>query len=1782
MKRFLSILILLLFPVLSDAGSFDLPTGTSASDTLKSRLEEIFLNPPVYGNSKGRSEKERRKINSRLEELWDKYWDKYEDAKTLVQQRAALNDIIDFSSKNRLDSSLLEAYKELYDSYVDQNYKWEDSIRNVVAGKIEDYGNNLMTCLFYLHDNFPSALLDKKKYIRTHKEELMKTRTASLYDKFSVGRCLGGLDLPVIPYIQNDYEYLLWYDFFENDRDNRLREYISDMHPQTELYEVAKFLNSDMLESSIDCTSILEKYRGTLLEFYMRSIPFISSRYDRYFLDPSLNLSKLYPDCCTLIEDVETAENKYTAHKDCLRDLRLKLQLEKSKMEAKRASCYIENGKVYVVMLNVDKAVFSISRPAKRNKEPEVIFKKEVRGNKRGVGIKDTVSFDCPSFADGRYELNLDYEGKRLSETSKGYSQKTISAMIVRAPEGYWFLASDYKTGKPLQNYYLTLYQADETILEGAKNSFVTRLCSSEIKADTSGFILLDGEIGERIAEFEKSVESMYNKARGQILALEASYTDENGILRRSQYVGVDRPYGERYVNKPQALVMTDNVIYHPKDSLKFKVVVYEGSQYTSFKTSDSGDTIKVRLLDQEEIVVDSTFLTLNSFGSASAAFLIPEGKKNGRWCLIVGKGQSSYVGGIVVRVDDYALPTYSVELDRCYTMLNVGDTIRVTGRITGYSGHPVTDAKVKMAVELYDPEEGYTVLSERAIHPLEGGRIEEKFVADASGKYFIAILVTDKSGETVGSSTNCYVNTKDVVCSLHLVNNTAGDSYPTLAKILCSDTAIFEVHTWPNVTRWNESWDIPYKFRIWDMEGNVVFSRDNIHEHRLKLDLSAFEDGYYRAEAFYDKPKYYKTDYFLLIRDTLPKGVDAVFIYPDSRVSENDSIRILIGIREEVYLTAAVTAGPAVTDWRFIHFKPNAGNRLQKISFAYKDSYPDAVTASIHYSRNGHLQSWERVFTKSSRTLDMKVQSVEFKDELSPSEEYRFSFKLSSSENAEAVASAYDIAADALLGYDSKWETVSLSVPSARSFVSAYSGAGDLNRGFEDYRTGILRSVQSAVGSAVKYVGGALRSDFKDALFFIPHIVSKDSTISFTFKTSDKLSTYHLNLFAHTRDMHNAFFRRDFTVTLPLKVSISQPRYLYRGDKYDISATVSAKEENAEGAKDGKVVEVYNGQAAIQAYCRDSLLLSYTDNLKLSSGTSSSFNDVVAVGSGVDTIGLKVSYLSDKHSDAVLVKIPVFDNTQKITEAHSAVLLHNSDRTASVAHLKDRFTAMNPDGALEKEETYSDILAGLLDKHSTAKDLDVISVMDAFCFSKMASSDLKGMDLPDTLWNNLLSFRNLDGGFGWFKQMRSSQAITAAVLERFALLRDSGYEIPDLTQTLKYLDSTQFEIEWPWWFGLVNSQYVYVRSLYPEVPFKAGRTASSVNNYGRFRTWIRNYLNPPKDNGKRAVSRKAGKQAGFIDFDKSNVLEKASRTVVLRNLMSSEAGRSLIKSWAGKSYSQKALQNTIDKDVFQITDYAVHHPDGGTYYPNAAMPFKGNIENEAYTHSMISDALSGYAGANNSDLGQTASRIADQVRLWLMLQAQTQDWDKNFYFINAVRSMSMASDSIRKTSVLTLSKTEEMPFSHIKASQNGMTVERVFYRDNEILKPGDTLRRGDRIRAEYRIWNKENRSFVKLTAPREACLMPVNQLSGQSYGLKSLMVNNWFEFAPSLYRNVKKDRTEYFFDVLSEEKTVIKEDFYVVQDGVFSAPVVEIESLYAPAYRANDSFKGSLPVERE
>ena len=162
---------------------------------------------------------------------------------------------------------------------------------------------------------------------------------------------------------------------------------------------------------------------------------------------------------------------------------------------------------------------------------------------------------------------------------------------------------------------------------------------------------------------------------------------------------------------------------------------------------------------------------------------------------------------------------------------------------------------------------------------------------------------------------------------------------------------------------------------------------------------------------------------------------------------------------------------------------------------------------------------------------------------------------------------------------------------------------------------------------------------------------------------------------------------------------------------------------------------------------------------------------------------------------------------------------------------------------------------------------------------------------------------------------------------------------------------------------------------------------------------------------------------------------------------------------------------------------------------------------------------------------------------------------------------------------MLALSATYEAPLDKIKASGNGFTIGRKFFREGKEIKPGDEVAVGDKITVQYEIWNGENRSFVKVTAGREASLSPVQQLSGHiGYGfIVPLRRGFVWSFTPQGYRNVKAAATEYYFDSYPEEKTTLSEEFFVVRAGAFVAPVTVIESLYAPHYRANSASRPPL-----
>ena len=522
-----------------------------------------------------------------------------------------------------------------------------------------------------------------------------------------------------------------------------------------------------------------------------------------------------------------------------------------------------------------------------------------------------------------------------------------------------------------------------------------------------------------------------------------------------------------------------------------------------------------------------------------------------------------------------------------------------------------------------------------------------------------------------------------------------------------------------------------------------------------------------------------------------------------------------------------------------------------------------------------------------------------------------------------------------------------------------------------------------------------------------------------------------------------------------------------------------------------------------------------------------------------VRTLGFRIVFEGDDFSDGMFAQVPVCPAEQTLVETHSAVLLPEADTLAVLEGLRASFVNTSPHGAEYLEYRLMDMFHDMIPEPSRAESRDAISQSEAMVVNLVAAC-LKDegtaagyVDAFMEAAGILLECADADGGLSWFAGGRPSPFVTALVLDRYAAIRDRGLleqvyglkgkdalEALDnaVVSALRYLDG--LFLKNGKCTALTAGQYLYVRSKYSGVI-------------------------PDEDcMGRRSVKKMLKEMGG-------DMLGKVMRVDIIRNLP--KTGR-----W---------MRIQMEKDVESLLEYAVNHPSGGIYFPNAVMPWRGFIESEAYAHAMICDLF--------HDLGY--DDLADGIRLWLMLQRETQNWRETAGFAEAAAAASDASESIRDVRVAVLRKSFVKPFDDVRPSGNGLRVS-VRYFKNVISESGDRMLRvevkdgesvvaGEKIHAEYKVWSRDNRSYVRFSAPRHACFRPVEQLSG-------------FFWGPYGYREVKNDRTLYWIETLPEEDVTISEEFYVSQTGTFAAPSLEIETISAPHYRAVGGSRRSFRSE--
>ena len=1750
-------------------------------------------------------------------------WKQYEEAsKADRPQKEAeiLSKIKAEAQKQHLAADFYDAAVKYVESVQRRDWKQRETLRENLKKEVETFADPMVTYLWM--GDFGNASSDERwAFVQNRADAFRAGHNTALYR--GIGGLMGGA---MKDFVASDYEYVLWnllgsrrYDDPEKDELYRaLKEEVAGKYPgegYLAYYVANRTSGKDARKAALE--AVAEKYAGKAVAFWPRQ-----ELLRQEFSD--LNEAKagqgpyqaLYHKCLTYEKErgaLKGDEAKIAKGCEGVKGL-------VNTLTAKDLNVSLQDKQVCVTFRNLDKATLTL------REDKKTVKTWNLTNPARSFFVNDTVKVALPELGDGSYTLEA-VNGK-ITGTA-WYNQHNLSLAVRREAGGYAAYVTDYLTGKPLDKVKLILWKGDKEVL------------SETVRMD--GFTLLP----KKFLDTVKGGRNVYHTLTAE--------TGSGKNLLASRRVSVHWYSDDRDDDKPQdglfCNLYKDRGAYNPGDVLQFKAVVYEGDLVDRISVVPD-KTVEVILFNSEDKELDRLKLKTNAFGSVSGSFTLPKGERNGYFHIEVKSGKKDLEYDSF-RVDEFVLPTFTLSFDPNDKLYLKGDEVVIKGKVKSYSGHSLTGADLAVKVERWG-----NVILERHIQPEADGTFSFAFPAEDTGWYNAEVTVTDATGEMQEFDTGVYVS-ESISVSLSMENAAAGEFVmmeekdasepyrygrrwrPSPSKYIATGE-VARVKMQVDNSDGNQI-DVPVHYQLIAEDSTVVRSGKAASGEVVDIDLKGLPDGLYSLVGkASERETEDESKCWILKLSPDGKVLDApvrrVFLTGSEDVPMGEKIRLTMGTADgaEYAIVTLFGKGRQVLETRKVQLKGARAKdgSLTTVEFDYKPEYPDAVRLQVFYFKRGEAISFDKEYSRTRTRLSLPLKFDRFTDNAFPRTSYTFTLK--TDPGVEALAAVYDKSIDAIAG--NYWRVVTLnefSVPYVNVETACGRVSGDDPYGDDALEEmvvvgyGAAKRTRASVSNGYTFMdevvteeaamiappmmmskqadgiaspdgdAGAdvvVRSEFENALTFQPHLESDAAgNLSFTFDTSDKLSTYYVAVYAHDKGMRNAYVREEMVVSVPVKVAVVEPQFLYVGDTYEVAASVSS---NSEKPVSGWLY-LYTYPSA--EYEGVEAMSVQRVAVTVPAGGTESHRFPVRVPD-IETIGFKVVFAADEFSDAVFLPVPVQKPVQTLTEAHSAVLRAGMSRETLLAELRGRFVNVPASAATLTETTLLDLVRAAIPSKVDPDGKDVLSLSEAYYVRLLAKQispraalgrndnnpvisskdevDDNGVissgdevEVEKSLLEKVLACRNADGGFGWFEGMNSSAIITAVLLQRFAKLREHGFDVPDLTSSVKFLDNNHFATELPYWRGyLSDAQYMFIRSLYPSVPFEVKPvTKEGKKRFEEFQKYAKSYLVPSAKDGR-------GLQG--------QIMAKARRVQTLLNLSASSAGVDLAKAWGVKVAAKSRMESSLKADIASLKEYAVEHRDGGWYYPNAVMPWRGLLETEADAHALLCNLMQPYA-----------PNISDGIRLWLMLQKERQKWDESPAFVDAITAILDGSDEVLSTSILSYSATYEKPFAEIKAAGNGFTIERKFFREKTVekvyddrsgkndmvtkreeIKPGTPVAVGDKIIAEYHIWNQENRSFVKVDAFREAALRPVQQLSGHSnwgwFNLRRLT------FTPQGYRNVKADRTEYYFDSFPEENTTLTEEFFVTQAGTFTAPVITVESLYAPHYRANDAYHGVLSVE--
>lgn len=782
-------------------------------------------------------------------------------------------------------------------------------------------------------------------------------------------------------------------------------------------------------------------------------------------------------------------------------------------------------------------------------------------------------------------------------------------------------------------------------------------------------------------------------------------------------------------------------------------------------------------------------------------------------------------------------------------------------------------------------------------------------------------------------------------------------------------------------------------------------------------------------------------------------------------------------------------------------------------------------------------------------------------------------------------------------------------------------------------------------VGGGVLEEMADLRTNFAETAFFYPQLrTNEEGEVVIAFTMPESLTKWNFRGYAHTKDMLTGMIDGTTTTSKDFMITPNLPRFVRVGDNTSVAASVANLTEKA-----------VSGTVTLTLFdpITEKVISTQKQKFNAAAGKTVGVNFMFTATDKYNMLGCRLVAQAGNFSDGEQHLLPVLSNKENIIEAIAmpvrgketrefslSSLFNNQSKTATDRRLTVEFSG-NPawyavqslpslalptsDNAISWATTY---YANSLAAYIANAQPRIKAVFDAwkeqggtkesFLTNLEKNQDVKNILLEESPW--LMEATN-----------------ETDRMRRIATLFDlNNIRNNNLTAQNKLKDLQLADGSWTWYKGMQGSRYItnfVVETLSRLAQLTGQQLDSDASAMQRsalsylHKEALKEYraiLKAEKNGSKiKGISGSALEYVYLVALSKQQVpaenkeaynyfIRKAPESITTLSLKE-KAYAAIALSKAGKASDAQAFITSMKEHAVQTDELGMHFAFNENPYSwmNLKVP----------AHVAVMEAM---------DEITKDTKLVEEMKLWLLKQKQTQQWDSPVSTVNAIYALLHRGDNlltnqgdvrislggktietlkssatsipglayvkeviadnstISKATKVTVEKRDEgIAWGAVyaqfqedidKVSQQGaelnvdkkLYVERMSGAKKEWLPiTSDTrLAVGDKVISRITIRLDRAMDFVQLKDQRGACFEPIGNLSGYTRSNGT-----------GYYVAVKDASTNFFFDSLSKGVYVLEYSYRVSRAGTYESGLAVIQSAYAPEY-ASHSASVKLKVE--